>query len=165
MLQEIPRLPALQHQASAQGRLSQPNTVDVWGQIIPCHGGRHCRKSSSISDLYTVKVSSTPSSKLQQPKMFPDVATCLLEVRTTGPQVLLTTDVPSSRDTATGRAPPAACRPDSAGDREGRAGLSAAHLMDTRIHTAPGPLNPRAAHQRSQDGGSPGIAFSCPFCR
>lgn len=81
--------------------------------------------------------------------MFPDVATCLLgskrglEVRTTGPQVLLTTDVPSSRGTATGTAPPAACRPDSAGDREGRAGLSAAHLTGTRIHTAPGPLNPR----------------------
>lgn len=117
-----------------QGRLSQPDPVDVSDQIILCHVGhpRHCRKSSSISDFSPVKASSTPSPKLQKPKMFPDVATCLLgsktalEVRTTGPQVLLTTDVPSSRGTATGPAPRAACRSDSAGDREGTAGLRAA---------------------------------------
>ena len=40
--------------------------------------------------------------------------------------MLLTTDVPSSQGTAAGAAPPAACRSDSAGDRQGRAGLRAA---------------------------------------
>lgn len=157
------------------GQAFQPNTVDVWGQIILCRGGHpgHCRKSSSISDLYPVKASSTPSPKVQKPKMFPDVATCFLgsktalEVRTTGPQVLLTTDVPSSRGTATGPAPPAACHSDSAGDREGTAGLRAAHA-----HGHPYPCSTGASQSkgcspenRGRDRDRPGTAFSCPFCR
>lgn len=61
---------------------------------------------------------------------------------TTGLWQLLTTDVPSSQDTAAGTALSEACHSDSAGDREGRAGLRASTV--TCIHTAPQPLWPRA---------------------
>lgn len=91
---------------------------------------------------------------------------------TTGPRQLLTTDVPSSRGTAAGTAPPAACRSDSAGDR-GKGGLSAIpphgdrqHGTSTHIHTAP---TTKAwawpAHQRNEGRGSTVTAFSCLFCR
>lgn len=117
-------------QPSAYGRLFPPATIDIGGQIILCSGVHpgHCRRVCNNPCLYPVNARSThfpvmtTTNVCRYRHLSPGEQNCP-GVQSHWPPQLLTRDGPSSQGTATETASPAACRSDSAGGREERAGL------------------------------------------